>query len=69
LLENDVLSATIVIDESAHRSLLIWRFAREKRINSYTYLREDGRTKQRIVKNVGRRDAVVFSGELERLAA
>jgi hypothetical protein len=50
-------------------------FVREKHINGYTYLylvesvREDGRAKQRIIKNLGRKDAVVASGELERLAA
>ena len=50
-------------------------FVREKRINGYTYLylvesvREDGRAKQRIIKNLGRKDVVVASGELERLAA
>ena len=49
-------------------------FVREKRINGYTYLylvesvREDGRTKQRIIRNLGRKEAVVASGELERLA-
>jgi Transposase DDE domain len=50
-------------------------FVREKRINGYTYLylvetvREDGRAKQRIIKNLGRKEAVVASGGLERLAA
>ena len=50
-------------------------FVREKRINGYTYLylvesvREDGRAKQRIIKNLGRKEAVVVSGELERLAS
>jgi hypothetical protein len=50
-------------------------FVREKRINGYTYLylvetvREDGRAKQRIIKNLGRKDAVLASGGLERLAA
>ena len=50
-------------------------FVREKHINGYTYLylvesiREDGRAKQRIIKNLGRKEAVVASGELERLAA
>ena len=50
-------------------------FVREKRINGYTYLylvesvREDGRAKQRIIKNLGRKEAVVASGELERLAS
>ena len=50
-------------------------FVREKHIKGYTYLylvesvREDGRAKQRIIKNLGRKDTVVSSGELERLAA
>ncbi len=50
-------------------------FVREKRINGYTYLylvesvREAGRAKQRIIKNLGRKEAVVASGELERLAS
>ena len=50
-------------------------FVREKHINGYSYLylvesvREDGRAKQRIIKNLGRKEAVVASGELERLAA
>ena len=50
-------------------------FVREKHINSYTYLylvesvREDGRAKQRIIKNLGRTEIVVASGELERLAS
>ena len=50
-------------------------FVREKRINGYTYLylvesvREDGRAKQRIIKNLGRKEAVVASGELGRLAS
>jgi hypothetical protein len=49
-------------------------FVREKNINGYTYLylvesvREDGRAKQRIIKNLGRKELVVASGELERLA-
>jgi hypothetical protein len=49
-------------------------FVREKRINGYSYLylvesvREHGRAKQRIIKNLGRKEAVVASGELERLA-
>jgi len=44
-------------------------------INGYTYLylvesvREDGRAKQRIIKNLGRKEIVVASGELERLAS
>jgi hypothetical protein len=50
-------------------------FVREKHINGYTYLylvesvREDGRAKQRIIKNLGRKEVVVASGELDRLAA
>src|SRR5919202_3065594 len=49
-------------------------FVREKRINGYTYLylvetvREDGRARQRIIKNLGRKEAVLASGGLERLA-
>src|SRR4051812_39702738 len=49
-------------------------FVREKRINGYSYLylvetvREGGRARQRIVKNLGRKDAVTASGALERLA-
>jgi hypothetical protein len=50
-------------------------FVREKRINGYTYLylvetvREDGRAKQRIIKNLGRKEALAASGTLERLAS
>src|SRR3954463_1021731 len=50
-------------------------FVREKRINGYTYLylvetvREHGRAKQRIVKNLGRKEALATSGALERLAS
>ena len=49
-------------------------FVREKHISGYTYLylvesvREEGRAKQRIIKNLGRKEIVVASGELERLA-
>jgi hypothetical protein len=50
-------------------------FVREKCINGYTYLylvetvRENGRAKQRIIKNLGRKEAVTASGALERLAS
>ena len=50
-------------------------FVREKRINGYSYLylvesvREDGRSKQRIIKNLGRKEAVLADGDLDRLAA
>src|SRR5215204_480218 len=50
-------------------------FVREKRINGYTYLdlvetvHEDGHAKQRIIKNLGRKEAVTASGALERLAS
>ena len=50
-------------------------FVREKRINGYTYLylvetvRENGRAKQGIIKNLGRKEAVTASGALERLAS
>lgn len=49
-------------------------FLREKRIRGYSYLylvesvREGGRTKQRIIKNLGRKEVVEATGELERLA-
>src|ERR671938_62153 len=50
-------------------------FVREKHINGYTYLylvetvREHGRAKQRIIKNLGRKEALAASGSLERLAS
>ena len=50
-------------------------YLREKQINGYRYLylvesvREDGRTKQRIIKNLGRKEVVLANGDLERLAA
>jgi hypothetical protein len=50
-------------------------FVREKSINGYTYLylvetvREDGRAKQRIIKNLGRKEALAASGALERLTS
>src|SRR3954463_10004912 len=50
-------------------------FVREKRINGYTYLylvetvREHGRAKQHIIKNLGRKEALAASGALERLAS
>ncbi len=49
-------------------------FLREKRIGAYSYVylvesvREDGRVKQRVIKNLGRKDEVAASGELDRLA-
>jgi len=49
-------------------------FVREKRIGSYSYLylvetvRENGKTKQRIIRNLGRREAVEAAGDLDRLA-
>jgi hypothetical protein len=48
-------------------------FAREKRIGPYTYVylvenvREDGRTKQRIIANLGRKEVVSARGDLDRL--
>jgi Transposase DDE domain len=50
-------------------------FVREKTVNGHTYLylvesvREGARTRQRLIKNLGRKDAVLASGELDRLAA
>ncbi len=49
-------------------------FVREKKIGAYSYLylvesvREAGRVKQRVIKNLGRKDVVLASGELDRLA-
>ena len=49
-------------------------FVREKTVNGYTYLvlvesvRENGRTKQRIIKNLGRKEQVEAKGDLDRLA-
>src|ERR1035437_818179 len=49
-------------------------FLREKRIGAYTYVylvesvREDGKTKQRIIQNLGRKEAVEARGDLDRLA-
>jgi hypothetical protein len=48
-------------------------FAREKRIGPYTYIylvenvREDGRSKQRIIANLGRKEVVSARGDLDRL--
>jgi Transposase DDE domain len=48
-------------------------FVREKRIGRYTYLylvesvREDGKTKQRIIHTLGRKDEVERRGDLDRL--
>ncbi|SCC81656.1 hypothetical protein GA0071312_2613 [Saliniramus fredricksonii] len=50
-------------------------FVREKTINGYTYIylvenvREGGRTKQRIIRNLGRKETVLASKDLDRLAA
>src|SRR5262249_52565015 len=49
-------------------------FARDKRIGPYTYVYlvenvcEEGRTKQRIIANLGRKEVVVARGDLDRLA-
>ena len=49
-------------------------FVRDKRIDRYTYVylvenvREGGRTKQRIVANLGRKETVLAHGDLDRLA-
>jgi hypothetical protein len=50
-------------------------FLRHKRIGKYTYVYlvesvyEDGRTRQHIIRNLGRREDVEARGDLERLAA
>ena len=49
-------------------------FVREKRIGAYRYLylvetvHENGRTKQRIIRNLGRKEMVEARGDLDRLA-
>ncbi len=49
-------------------------FVREKQIGPYRYVylvesvREGGRTKQRIIKNLGRKEQVEANGDLDRLA-
>src|SRR6516162_6251749 len=49
-------------------------FIREKRIGAYSYLylvetvRENGKTKQRIIRNLGRKEVVEAAGDLDRLA-
>jgi len=49
-------------------------FIREKRIGDYTYVylveavREDGKPKQRIIRNLGRKESVEAAGDLDRLA-
>src|SRR4030095_4940405 len=49
-------------------------FIREKRIGAYSYVylvetvREDGKIKQRIIRNRGRKEAVEAAGDLDRLA-
>ena len=49
-------------------------FVREKPIGPYRYVylvesvRENGRTKQRIIKNLGRKEQVAANGDLDRLA-
>ena len=49
-------------------------FVREKPIGPYRYVylvesaREGGRTKQRIIKNLGRKEQVAANGDLDRLA-
>ena len=54
--------------------MLIPMFIREKSIGAYTYVylvetvREGGKIKQRIIRNLGRKEAVEAAGDLDRLA-
>jgi hypothetical protein len=54
--------------------MLIGMFIRQKRIGAYTYVylvetvRENGKVKQRIIRNLGRKEAVEAAGDLDRLA-
>src|SRR6476660_4477982 len=65
---------SIYLDKVQHQAAANRMFVREKRINGYAYLylvetvREGGRARQRIIKNLGRKEAVTASGALERLA-
>ena len=49
-------------------------FVREKRIGPYTYIylvetvRQGGHVKQRIIRNLGRKEVVEAAGDLDRLA-
>src|SRR6185369_14876908 len=72
---NSEACTSISLDKSRYQAAASRMFVREKRINGYTYLdlvetvRENGRAKQRIIKNLGRKEAVTASGALERLAS
>ena len=54
--------------------MLIPMFIREKSVGAYTYVylvetvREGGKIKQRIIRNLGRKEAVEAAGDLDRLA-
>src|SRR6478752_2423991 len=71
---NSEACTSISLDKRRYQAAANRMFVREKRINGYTYLylvetvREGGRAKQRIIKNLGRKQAVTASGALERLA-
>src|SRR6478736_1845024 len=71
---NSEACTSISLDKRRYQAAANRMFVREKRINGYTYLyvvetvREGGRAKQRIIKNLGRKEAVTASGALERLA-
>src|SRR3954462_182174 len=58
------------LDNLRHLAAANRMFVREKRINGYTYLylvetvREGGRAKQRLIKNLGRKEALAASGAL-----
>jgi hypothetical protein len=69
-----MLDSALCLTFPAFRVLLGDMFVREKQIGSYRYLylvesvREGGRTKQRIIKNLGRKEQVEARGDLDRLA-
>src|SRR3954454_22463082 len=66
--------AHLMIDKNGQNANARAMFVREKRIGPYTYIylvetvREDGRVKQRIIRNLGRKEEVERSGDLDRLA-
>jgi len=69
---NSAAGALAGVDVALIRALQSSMFVREKTINGYSYLvlvesvREGGRTKQRIIKNLGRKESVLANGDLER---
>ena len=70
---NSAINAAFDVDEIGQRSNARAMVVREKRIGPYTYVylvetvREDSRVKQRIIRNLGRKEDVERRGDLDRL--